>query len=97
MARALGTQSTQLERRLFYKNPIPTYWFSIGIKIIKKYLQKGVARKEKGCTFASAIEENDIAKFFESNEPIKSSLKGKEPFNSKRLRKQVNPPGQNRR
>ena len=27
-----------------------------------------------------------LRKFFESNEPIKSSLKGKEPFNSKRLR-----------
>ena len=48
-------------------------------KIIEKIFEKGVARKKKGCTFASAIEGNDIAKFFESNEPIKSSLKGKEP------------------
>ena len=37
-----------------------------------------------------------IAKFFESNEPIKSSLKGKEPKIPKRL-EQVNPPGQNRK
>ena len=28
--------------------------------------------------------EMGIAEFFESNEPTKSSLKGKEPFNSKR-------------
>ena len=33
-----------------------------------------------------------IAKFFEINEPIKSSLKGKEPKIPKRL-EQVNPPG----
>ena len=48
---------------------------------------------KKCCTFASAIDRDGGCKFFESNEPIKSSLKGKEPFNSKRLREQVNPPG----
>jgi len=34
---------------------------------------------KKVCTFASAIDRKDDCKFFESNEPIKSSLKGKEP------------------
>ena len=42
-------------------------------------MQKGVARKKKVCTFASAIDRDGGCKFFESNEPIKSSLKGKEP------------------
>ena len=46
---------------------------------MKNFFEKSVARNKKGGIFASAIEENEIAKFFESNEPIKSSLKGKEP------------------
>ena len=56
-------------------------------KIIKKYFQKGVARNENRRIFAVRNHEKSGCMFFESNEPIKSSLKGKEPFNSKRLTK----------
>ena len=54
-------------------------------KIFKKYLQKGVARNKKGSIFASAIEENLGCEVLWKQWANKSSLKGKEPFNSKRL------------
>ena len=52
-------------------------------KIIKFFLKKMLRVMKSVVLLHPQSTENGGCKFFESNEPIKSSLKGKEPFNSR--------------
>ena len=60
---------------------------------MKKNFKKVLRVLKKCVLLHPQSTENGGCKFFESNEPIKSSLKGKEPKIPRRLREQVNPPG----
>ena len=60
-------------------------WFSGVEKIFKKILKKVLRGKKKCVLLHPQSTENGGCEFFESNEPIKSSLKGKEPKIPKRL------------
>ena len=77
--RTLETEFTHPYRGLFRKKSPSNLLIYSDKKNNEKFFQKSVARVKNWCTFASAIDRDVGCKFFESNEPIKSSLKGKEP------------------
>ena len=68
----METEFAHPYRGLFRKKPPSNPLIYSDKKIIENFFQKSVARKEKVCTFASAIDRDGGCEFFESNEPIKA-------------------------